>query len=601
MKNEKNIRQTSAFKLFLHSYNRLMFTYWENLIFETIYKLLAMVVFIPMISMIFNGLLSIAGFKAITNNELLRFGFSRYGFLTVLILLPIAIILIFLEFSMLIIISYYSNKGKRVLIGDAFIKSLGYLPSIFKYGILGIATYLLLLVPLLNIGIGSTLLPSIEIPNFISGELFKTTTGIISYTIVFAIIIYLNIRWIYSLHIIVLEGNNNFRAAAKKSSKMVKGNYFKIALRVLVSIFIYVLFMLLLISLLAFVLILIYLLLSNIIAEESVISSIITSIFFALVVIAFYISTSVITPFYINLITKLYLDRCDKNKINIEKKNIKTADDNTESFLVKYKKSFVVFLLLPFVIISFVLPIVIDPFEGGYTDLVIMAHRGSSLHGVENTLEAIEGAINEKADYAEIDVIQTKDNELVVIHDFNLKRLGKVNANISDLTLDEIREVTLKQGDFTGKISTLDEIIKFSKGKMKLNIEVKLHGDEEDFVNKFIGIIKDNNFIDQCVVQSTYFPILKEIKKAEPKLKVGYIIYAGLPKVEFMEVDFLTIEESLVTDKIIHASRLLNKPIYVWTVNSKSSMENFYLLGVDGIVTDDVPTAKEVVAEMKEN
>ncbi|HCQ90342.1 MAG TPA: hypothetical protein DIU45_12160 [Clostridium sp.] len=382
---------------------------------------------------------------------------------------------------------------------------------------------------------------------------------------------------------------------------MVKGNYFKIALRVLVSIFIYVLFMLLLISLLAFVLILIYLLLSNIIAEESVISSVVTSIFFALVVIAFYISTSIITPFYINLTTKLYLDRCDKNEINIEKKNIKTADDNTKSFLVKYKKSFVVFLLLPFVIISFVLPIVIDPFEGGYTDLVIMAHRGSSLHGVENTLEAIEGAINEKADYAEIDVIQTKDNELVVIHDFNLKRLGKVNANISELTLDEIREITLKQGDFTGKISTLDEVIKFSKGKIKLNIEVKLHGDEEDFVNKFIEIIKDNDFLDQCVVQSTDFPILKEIKKTEPKLKVGYIIYAGLPKVEFIEVDFLTIEESLVTDKIIHASRLLNKPIYVWTVNSKSSMENFYLLGVDGIVTDDVPTAKEVVAEMKEN
>ena len=57
-----------------------MFTYWENFIFETIYKLLAMVVFIPMISMIFNRLLSLAGFKAITNNELLRFALSRYGF-----------------------------------------------------------------------------------------------------------------------------------------------------------------------------------------------------------------------------------------------------------------------------------------------------------------------------------------------------------------------------------------------------------------------------------------------------------------------------------------------------------------------------------------
>jgi glycerophosphoryl diester phosphodiesterase len=296
----------------------------------------------------------------------------------------------------------------------------------------------------------------------------------------------------------------------------------------------------------------------------------------------------------------LYLDRCGKNEINIEKKNIKTANVNAKSFLIKYKKSFVAFLLLPFVIISSVLPIVVDPFEVGYTDLVIMSHRGSSLHGVENTLEAIEGAISGKADYVEIDVIQTKDNELVVIHDFNLKRLGKVNANISELTLNEIREITLKQGDFTGKISTLDEVIKLSKGKIKLNIEVKLHGKEEDFINKFMQVIKDNNFIGQCVVQSTNFPILKEIKQAEPKLKVGYIIYAGIPRVEFIEADFLTIEESLVTDKIIHASRLLNKPIYVWTVNSKSSMKDFYLLGVDGIITDDVPTAKEVIAEMKE-
>lgn len=600
MKSKKKIRKTSVFKIFLHSYNRLMFTYWENFIFETIYKLLAMVVFIPMISMIFNRLLSLAGFKAITNNELLRFALSRYGFLTIVILLPIAIILIFLEFSTLIIISYYSNKGARVLIGDAFAKSLSYLPYIFKYGILGISTYLLLLVPLLNIGIGSTLLPSIEIPNFISEELFKTTTGIISYTITFIIIIYLNIRWIYALHIVVLEGNKNFKTAAKKSSKMVRGNYFKIALRVLVSIFIYVLFMILLISLLAFILILISILLSNIVAEESMISSVIISIFFMLVVIAFYISTSIITPFYINLITKLYLDRCDRNEINIEKKNIKIANGTKRSFLVKHKKSFVIFLLLPFIIISFILPITVDSFEGNYTNLVIMAHRGSSSQGVENTLEAVAGAIKEKADYAEIDVIQTKDNELVVTHDFNLKRLGKVNANISDLTLNEIRNVTLKQGDFTGKISTLDEIIKFSKGKIKLNIEVKLHGKETDFVNTFIKTIKDNEFIDQCVVQSTNFPILKEIKKAEPKLKVGYIIYAGVPKVEFIEADFLTIEESLITDKMIHTSRVLNKPIYVWTVNSKSSMEDFYLLGVDGIITDYVPTAKEVVAEMKE-
>ena len=51
-----------------------------------------------------------------------------------------------------------------------------------------------------------------------------------------------------------------------------------------------------------------------------------------LVVIAFYISTSIITPFYINLITKLYLDRCDRNEINIEEKEHKIANGTKRSF-----------------------------------------------------------------------------------------------------------------------------------------------------------------------------------------------------------------------------------------------------------------------------
>ena len=105
----------------------------------------------------------------------------------------------------------------------------------------------------------------------------------------------------------------------------------------------------------------------------------------------------------------------------------------------------------------------------------------------------MQGAIDAKADYAEIDVLQTKDGELAVIHDLKLKRLANANVQVSDLTMDELRQLTLSQDGFSGQISTLDEIIKLAKGKIKLNIEVKLHGGEKDFVNKVLKRLKIMN------------------------------------------------------------------------------------------------------------
>ena len=118
----------------------------------------------------------------------------------------------------------------------------------------------------------------------------------------------------------------------------------------------------------------------------------------------------------------------------------------------------------------------------------------------------MQGAIDAKADYAEIDVLQTKDGELAVIHDLKLKRLANANVHVSDLTMAELRRLTLSQDGLSGQISTLDEIIKLANGKIKLNIEVKLHGAKR-FCKQSLKTIKDNEFEKQCnsnVTLSTY-------------------------------------------------------------------------------------------------
>ncbi len=58
-------------------------------------------------------------------------------------------------------------------------------------------------------------------------------------------------------------------------------------------------------------------------------------------------------------------------------------------------------------------------------NVVVIAHRGASGTAPENTLAALEIAIRQKADYAEIDVQRTSDGTIVVVHDQDLMKLAR--------------------------------------------------------------------------------------------------------------------------------------------------------------------------------
>ena len=101
---------------------------------------------------------------------------------------------------------------------------------------------------------------------------------------------------------------------------------------------------------------------------------------------------------------------------------------------------------------------------------------------------------------------------------------------------------------------------------------------------------------DQCVITSVSLDYLKRVKEAEPELKTGYILaaaYGSYYKNEF--VDFISIRSSLVTKKQIQAAHEYGKAIHVWTVNSRSEIEQMALIGVDNIITDYPARAKEVL------
>ncbi len=128
---------------------------------------------------------------------------------------------------------------------------------------------------------------------------------------------------------------------------------------------------------------------------------------------------------------------------------------------------------------------------------LVTAHRGYSAQYPENTIPAFQGAVKIGADCAELDVQQTKDGKIIVMHDSNLKRTCGVDKNIWETTYEEIRYLDAGKwfdASFTGTtIPTLDEVVKYARGKIKLNIELKPSGYEKDFEKNVLDIIQKNH------------------------------------------------------------------------------------------------------------
>ncbi|WPC42402.1 glycerophosphodiester phosphodiesterase [Clostridium sp. JS66] len=221
----------------------------------------------------------------------------------------------------------------------------------------------------------------------------------------------------------------------------------------------------------------------------------------------------------------------------------------------------------------------------------IIAHRGSSRRAPENTVSSILCSVEDKADYAELDVQQTKDGVVVLMHDKNLKRISKLNKNVEETNYKNIEELSVYGNNFKKfkeeKIPTLDEVVKKTKGKIKLDIEIKSYGNDVNLPERVVKIIEDNNAIDNSIVCSFDYKVLQKVKKLNPKIQIGYITCSNSDDIfKLKDVDFYSIYNAKVDKELIDKVHRRNKKIHVWTVDNINDMNKFIKMGVDGIITD---------------
>lgn len=230
----------------------------------------------------------------------------------------------------------------------------------------------------------------------------------------------------------------------------------------------------------------------------------------------------------------------------------------------------------------------------------ITAHRGSSETAPENTMAAMAAAVEELADYAELDVQMTSDGVVVLGHDANLKRVAGVNRPISSLTYEELEKLDVGSwfsAEYAGeRIPSLDDVMSYCKGKIDLNIEIKNVGKDSGLPEQVVELIQKHGMEEQCVVTSTSLNYLKLVKELLPELRTGYIISAAYGNFYSSDaVDFISIRSSFVNEALVENVHAQGKTVHAWTVNSKSEMERLRLLGVDNLITDYPVLAREIV------
>lgn len=230
----------------------------------------------------------------------------------------------------------------------------------------------------------------------------------------------------------------------------------------------------------------------------------------------------------------------------------------------------------------------------------ITAHRGSSSGAPENTMAALEKAVEEMADRAEIDVQETADGVIVLCHDTSLKRVAGVNKKVSDLTLEQIKKLDVGSwfsSEYQGEqIPTLEEVMEYAKGKIDLNIEIKNLGNSSGLPEKVIELVEKYEMQEQCVITSTNRFYLKRVKDVNPEIRTGYIVsaaYGNFYSDEF--IDLISIRSSFVTERMIESAHEAGKAVHAWTVNGKVEMERLKQLGVDDMITDRPVLAREIL------
>ncbi len=247
--------------------------------------------------------------------------------------------------------------------------------------------------------------------------------------------------------------------------------------------------------------------------------------------------------------------------------------------------------------------------------LRLYAHRGASASLPENTMEAFTEGLNAGANALELDIRCTSDDQLVVIHDEDGRRLAQIDRKITNCTWEEVRKWDVSCGlksnliarEFKRKLYRIPRFEKVLQAFPKVVINVDIKTCEAHVPKLVLAAIKKNNAVDTTIVTSFYKNVMKRVHDLGYEGQMGFcktdvgklfflpeFMLRGL-KGNIAQVPISVLCLNFAQKSFINKCHNLGLKVDFWTINDPALAKSLLDLGADGIMTDDPVLLKSTI------
>jgi glycerophosphoryl diester phosphodiesterase len=546
-------------------------------------QLLVILIAIPVIRLLYQLTLVETGLGSIAYDRISHVLRNPLADVTLLVIAIVAVVAITTEFVTLFILASHHQDGDAISFRFTLHQVWDTIKKLAHPQGLLMLVYLILLLPLGQLGLTTILTKNVAVPPFVGEELNKSGSGSLFYGAVLLLVFYVNLRLIFTLPLLGTTSAGVWQAfvtswrLTRWRSLRIVGLLIVVTIPAAVASFLLAL-----------------LTIAPTIATDQLQPSV-SPWTAAVGLSAWQIGTFVITALFTIMIVQSltammrdWLSRLPED----HRRTPAVISHSEPSHLTAERRKLLWGLATGAVVVAFMISAVLNHRAmvnlADSNETEVLAHRGFIQGGVENTLPALQAAARAGADRVEFDVMETKDGKFVVMHDTNLKRLSGRNLNVKDLTQDELTKITVRAGGMEAKIPSLEEWIRLS---IHLNLpqllEIKLHGGETpDLVPRLLAVLDRAGVTEAYTYHSLSREVVEELKRLRPQLIVGLIVPINFGGVPDVNADFIVIEQQSFSTRFVRQAWAAGYNVIVWTVDDEQQMRYYMNDAVDGIITD---------------
>jgi glycerophosphoryl diester phosphodiesterase len=237
---------------------------------------------------------------------------------------------------------------------------------------------------------------------------------------------------------------------------------------------------------------------------------------------------------------------------------------------------------------------------------IAFAHRGGAASGLENSLTAFARAVDLGYRYLETDVHATADGVLLAFHDHTLDRVTDRRGRVADLPWAEVRRARIGGSE---PIPTLEELLG-TWPDVRVNIDVK----DSPAIGPLSEVIRRTSALDRVCVASFSERRLTAVRRLlGPRLCTALgprrvallraasshrLMHAMAPRrIPCAQVPDRLGLLRVVTPRLVDLAHGQGLRVHVWTVDDAAEMRRLLDLGVDGIMTDQIDTLRQVLLD----